>query len=95
MPCAAQVFRPVTKEQFGAIVAKAAAADINLVGNTGAVSHSGFTIAWTFEPTSSSWTIQCTSHPFVISCGTVNARIHDIVDGTQHSVGSLPANTQP
>jgi hypothetical protein len=95
MPCAAQVFHPVTQEQFGAIAAKAAASDINLAGNSGEVSHSGFTITWAFDPASSTLTIQCTDHPFVVSCGTVNARIHDIVDAAQPPVGSPPPTTQP
>jgi hypothetical protein len=85
MPCAAQVFGSVTVEQFGCIVAKAAADGINIVGNAGEMTHSGFTVNWRFDPAAATLTIQCTGHPFIVSCGTVNGRIHDIVDGCQHA----------
>jgi hypothetical protein len=90
MPCAAQVFSSVTVEQFGCIVAKAAASGIKLAGNADEMSRSGFTVNWQFDPAAATLTIQCTEHPFIVSCGTVNDRIHDIVDGRQAAAVDKP-----
>jgi hypothetical protein len=88
MLCAAQVFSSITQEQFDCIVAKAAAAGITIAGNIGEMSQSGFTVKWAFDPAASTLTIQCTAHLFLVSCGTVNDRIHDIIDTCQNAVSA-------
>jgi hypothetical protein len=90
MPCAAQVFSPVTAANFNCIVAKAAAAGIKISGNAGEMSESGFTVQWQFDPVANTLSIQCTDKPFIVSCGTVNGRIHDIVDGCQEAASGQP-----
>jgi hypothetical protein len=90
MPCAAQVFSAVTTEQFSCIVAKAAAAGISITGNAGEMSKSGFKVQWQFDPAASTLTIQCIDHPFFVSCGTVNSRVHDIVEACQNVPSGPP-----
>jgi len=78
--CATQSFSNITLDQFNCLVTKAKDAGINISGNSGSVSQDGITIAWTFEPAANTLSIQCTSAPFFVSCGTINSKIHDLVD---------------
>lgn len=78
--CATQSFSNITLDRFNCLVTKAKAAGINISGYSGSVSQDGITIAWTFEPTANTLSIQCTSAPFFVPCGTVNSKIHDLVD---------------
>jgi hypothetical protein len=78
--CAAQLFENITNEQFTCILGKAQAAGINITGNAGTASADGITIVWNFDSAAQTLSIQCTAAPFLVPCGTINSRIHDIVD---------------
>jgi hypothetical protein len=78
--CAAQVFSNVSAAQFQCLVAKAAAQNIIISGNSGSASKDGITIAWNYDPGTQTLTLQCTDSPFYLPCGTINSTIHDLVD---------------
>jgi hypothetical protein len=79
--CASQTFSGVTPAQFEALARKAsAAAGIPLEGRTGSCSHKGFTVIWDYDSTDQKLVIQCTASPFSVTCGSINQRIHDLVD---------------
>jgi len=79
--CASQTFSGVTPAQFEALVRKAsAAAGVALEGRSGSCSRKGFTVIWDYDSIEQKLMIQCTASPFSITCGTVNQKIHDLVD---------------
>ena len=79
--CASQTFSGVTPSQFESLTRKAsAAAGIPFEGPTGSCSRSGFTVIWDYDPEDQTLLIQCTESPFSVSCGSINQRIHDLVD---------------
>jgi hypothetical protein len=79
--CASQTFSGVTPAQFEALSRKAsAAAGIPLEGRSGSCTHNGFTVIWDYDSTAQALMIQCTASPFLITCGSINQRIHDLVD---------------
>ena len=80
--CAAQTFTNITSDRFAAIQQKAAQSGINITGNSGQTNQQGFTFSWQFDPTAQTLTIQCLDHPFFAPCGTINGKIHDLMDGT-------------
>ncbi len=79
--CATQLFDNVTQAQFDCLSQKAKAAGIDIVGNAGSASQDGITVEWTFDPAASTLSVQCTSSPFYVPCGTINSKIHDLVEG--------------
>jgi hypothetical protein len=78
--CAAQTFNNITAAKWLALKAKATANDINLNGESGETTQQGFTFTWQYNATSATLTIQCLNHPFWAPCGSVNGKIHDLVD---------------
>jgi hypothetical protein len=78
--CATQVFQGITQARFDCLVEKAKDAGITITGNAGEASQDGITIRWLFDPQKESLELQCTSSPFFLSCGTINGKIHDVVD---------------
>ncbi len=79
--CAKQTFNGITQDRFDCLVKKAGAATgIAMSGNSGQASASGITVAWTFDPIAQTLDIQCTSAPFFVPCGTINSKIHELVD---------------
>jgi hypothetical protein len=79
--CASQTFSNITQSQFEAITRKAstlAGAPIN--GPSGSCSSAGFTVVWDYDPAAQTLVIQCTDSPFLVTCGSINQRIHDLVD---------------
>ena len=78
--CAAQVFSGVTQNQFTCLSGKAEAQGIPIAGNSGSASKDGISISWEFNPEAGTLTIQCTASPFYVTCGTINAKVHDLVD---------------
>jgi len=46
----------------------------------GEQSKSGFTLAWTYDPSAQKLEIQCRDKPFVIPCGVVNNRINALAE---------------
>ena len=79
--CAAQVFGNISPDKWQSLRAKAAANNINLTGDSGETTQQGFTFSWQYDAASSSLTIQCLDHPFWAPCGSINGRIHDLLDG--------------
>jgi len=79
--CATQTFTGITQAQFDCISQKAQAeTGIVISGNTGSAGQDGITIRWAFDPVGQTLEIQCTASPFFVSCGTINGKIHDLVD---------------
>ena len=79
--CASQTFAGVTPAQFESLARKASgAAGVALEGYTGSCSRQGFTVIWDYDLAEQRLVIQCTASPFSITCGSINQRIHDLVD---------------
>jgi hypothetical protein len=79
--CASQTFSGVTPAQFESLTRKATAAvGTTLEGHTGSCSRQGFTVIWDYDLTEQKLVIQCTASPFSVTCGSINQRIHDLVD---------------
>jgi hypothetical protein len=79
--CASQTFSGVTPAQFEALTRKASgAAGTKIEGTAGACSRDGFTVIWDYDPVEQRLMIQCTASPFQVTCGSINQRIHDLVD---------------
>ncbi len=79
--CASQKFSGVTPAQFDLLSRKASATSgISFEGHTGSASHKGFTVIWDYDLTEQTLVIQCTASPFSVTCGSINQRIHDLVD---------------
>jgi hypothetical protein len=81
--CATQTFSGITEGWFDCLTQKAADAGIVISGNEGQASRDGVTVRWKFTPSTGELELQCTGAPFFVGCGTVNAKIHDLVDGCQ------------
>jgi hypothetical protein len=79
--CAEQIFSKVTSEQFACLTEKAKTAGIDIAGNNGKATRDGIEISWRYDPVDETLSIRCTSAPFFVSCGTINSKIHDLVDG--------------
>lgn len=80
--CAAQTFNDITPEKWLALQARAAQNNINLTGDSGQTAQQGFTFSWQYDAASATLTIQCMEHPFWASCGSVNERVHGLIDGS-------------
>jgi hypothetical protein len=78
--CAAQVFGNIPPNKWLSLQQKAAADNIALTGDSGETTQQGFTFSWSYDAASSSLTIQCLNHPFWAPCGSINGKIHDLVD---------------
>jgi hypothetical protein len=79
--CASQTFSGVTPAQFEALTRKASSiAGVTIESRTGSCSRSGFTIIWDYDAAELRLVIQCTASPFNVTCGSINQRIHDLVD---------------
>jgi hypothetical protein len=79
-PCASQTFNNITPDQWQALQAKAAANNIPINGSSGTATQQGFTFTWQYDAASGTLTIQCLDHPFWAPCGTINSRVHDLVE---------------
>lgn len=82
MACAAQVFSNVSSEAWTCLKNKAAAQGVNISGDSGTVTNSGFTIQYAYNAGVEALTLTCTGKPFIISCATVNGKIHELIEGT-------------
>jgi hypothetical protein len=78
--CAAQTFYNIAPEKWLALQTKAAQNNIKLTGESGQTSQQGFTFGWKYDAASATLTIQCLEHPFWAPCGSVNGRVHDLVE---------------
>jgi hypothetical protein len=55
---------------------------ITISSNNGTISESGITIDYAYDSSTRTLQLTCTSKPFFISCGTVNGKIHELIDGS-------------
>jgi len=78
--CATQTFSGITQAGFDCLVTKADAAGITISGNSGEATKDGIRIRWLYSPEQQSLELQCLDSPFFISCGSINSKIHDMVD---------------
>jgi hypothetical protein len=78
--CAAQIFTNITPDKWLALQTKASTNNINLNGDSGETTQQGFTFSWQYDAASATLTIQCLNHPFWAPCGTINGRVHDLVE---------------
>jgi hypothetical protein len=79
--CATQTFTGITQARFDCLVQRVqATTGIAISGNAGSAGEDGVTIRWEFDPVGGTLELQCMSKPFIISCGTINGKIHDLVD---------------
>lgn len=80
--CATQTFSNVSPTAWSCITSKAAAQGLTISSNSGTISESGITIDYAYNPSAQTLQLTCTSKPFFISCGTVNGKIHELIDGS-------------
>ena len=80
MSCATQVFT-VTPGQFAEIQAQAAAKGLQLATDSGTCEHSGVTVQYAYDATAQTLSLTVLSKPFIVSCGMVNGKLHDLIDG--------------
>jgi len=78
--CAAQTFTNITPDKWQVLKTKAAEDHIDLNADSGETTQQGFTFSWKYEAVSATLTIQCLNHPFWAPCGTINGRVHDLVE---------------
>lgn len=81
-PTPPQVFSNIGPAQYATLVTKAAAAGLDLSGNSGTASQFGVEVAWNYSPEAQQLSIQCLSTPFFMSAESVNARIKALVEQT-------------
>ncbi len=86
--CSQQSFNNVSSGAWSCLVSKAAHYGVHISSNSGSASASGFTIAWNYDPGAQTLSIQCTDKPFWAPCGTVNGKIHDVVEGCMDAEGA-------
>lgn len=79
--CATQTFQAITQARFDCLVHQAVGLGIAISGMEGQASKDGITVRWKFDPASQTLELQCLDSPFFLSCGLINSRIHDLVDG--------------
>lgn len=75
-----QLFSNITPAQYATLVQKAAAAGMDLSGNSGAAFKFGVEISWNYSPESQQLTIQCPSAPSFMSEESANAKIKTLVE---------------
>lgn len=73
------VFCNITPEQYAALIAKARASGVDLIGNSGTASRYGVEIAWNYAPESQQLTLQCLKTPFFVKASDVHAKLESLV----------------
>ena len=86
--CAMLSYNNVTSAAWQCGVAKAAQYGVQITGNSGSATASGFTIAWNYNPSAQTLTLQCTDSPWWAPCSTINSHINDAVEACldQHQI---------
>ncbi len=74
------VFSNITPEQYAALVAKAKASGVDLIGNSGTASRYGVEISWNYAPESQQLTLQCLKTPFFVKASDVNTKLQTLVN---------------
>lgn len=80
--CAAQVFTDITRDRWTALQNKAAQNNIDLSADSGQSTQQGFTFSWQYVAETATLTIQCLDRPFWAPCGTINGRVHDLIESS-------------
>lgn len=80
--CATQTFSNISSTVWACLKAKAAAQGVPLTSDKGTITQGGITIEYAYDGPAQTLQLTCTSKPFIISCGTVNAKIHELIDGS-------------
>jgi hypothetical protein len=79
--CDKQVFAGVTPGHFAQLVQQGNAAGLPISGETGKTTQQGVTVAWVYDPSSSTLTIECTDAPSFVPCSMINGKIDSVVSG--------------
>jgi hypothetical protein len=74
------VFSSITPAQYAALVAKAKASGVDLIGNSGIASRYGVEISWNYEPESQQLTLQCLKTPFFVKASDINQKLQTLVN---------------
>lgn len=80
--CATQVFSNVSPAAWICLKGKVAAQGFTIATDSGSISHSGFSGTWAYDSAAQTLTLACTGQPFWASCGLINSKIHELIDGT-------------
>jgi hypothetical protein len=80
--CAAQTFSNITSDKWLLLQTKAAQNNIKITGDAGQTTQQGFTFRWQYDAMSATLTIQCMEHPIWAPCGSVNSRVHDLIEAS-------------
>ena len=81
-PSPPQIFSNIAPEHYAAIVQKASAAGINLIGNSGIASNFGVEVQWDYSPEGRKLTFRVLTTPFFLSAESVEKRIKAAVEET-------------
>lgn len=85
-PLDAITFNSITPEHFARIQAEVdREAGLELSGNSGEASVSGFTFLWNYNPESQDLTLQCTKKPWAIPAAMVQHKLQELVAETQNA----------
>ncbi|HEX8709253.1 MAG TPA: hypothetical protein VF723_13480 [Pyrinomonadaceae bacterium] len=79
--CATQSFNNVSSSAWTCLIQKAAGYGITIGDYKGQASKDGFTLTWNYDPNAQTLELQCTDSPWWASCGMINGKIHDLVEG--------------
>ena len=74
------VFSNITSAQYAALVAKAKASGVDLIGNSGTASRYGVEISWNYAPESQQLTLHCLKTPFFVKASDVNIKLENLVN---------------
>ena len=80
--CATQTFSNVSPNAWSCIKSKAAAQGLTITCDSGTISESGIAIDYAYDASARTLQLTCTAKPFFISCGTVNSKVHELIDGS-------------
>jgi hypothetical protein len=81
MSCDAQVFGPICPDKFAELQKRVSDSGLAISGLSGEAEYRGCVISWSYDPASFSLTIQCLKKPFIFSCGTINRKIEELIEG--------------
>jgi hypothetical protein len=92
-PCAQQIFQNITPDRWAAFQVTASQHNIKLSSNSGQATQQGFTFSWAYNSSEATLMIQCLDHPFGLTCGMINGRLHELIDGILAGPGGLAGQT--
>jgi hypothetical protein len=78
--CATQTFEAITPTVWTCVIQKAATYGITITTPIGQAAKDGFSITWNYNTGTKTLALQCLESPWWAPCGTINGKIHDLVD---------------